>query len=205
MAGIIKYLAPIDNASGKIFGLKEKFVSVTRQAGNRIRGCAFMGKRNLVNHPLSADEIARHTAFKAMAARVAARIKKTSPRYEADLAAFKKTTFPSLKAYLWDQVKNKLKGIDSVQVGSTVYFPGGKGPELDDSNNLLLNLIPGTLAGLGDFQIKINGTNCPTAAIDGLAQGEVISVSIPASLIGQEMMTVVVNAEGGFYKEEFTL
>ena len=52
MAGTINYLAPVDNASGKIFGKKEKFVAVTRNWGNRRRGCSTTGKRNLKDHLL---------------------------------------------------------------------------------------------------------------------------------------------------------
>ena len=45
MAGTITYIAPIEKASGKIFGKKCRFVAVTRKKGNRLNGCAVTGVR----------------------------------------------------------------------------------------------------------------------------------------------------------------
>lgn len=203
MAGIIKYLAPIDNASGKIFGLKEKFVSVTRQTGNRIRGCAFMGKRDTVNHPVSEHELEIRSKFSALTKRVAARLKKKdNPRYEADMALFRKqTVFTSFKAWLWDQVKNHLKGIDSVTFGSKTLYPGGKGVELNtsESNKIVLNLIPGTGATLGDITAKINGSNVSNPQL----AGDTISLLIPAAEDGAELKFVSLVCEGGSYRVDF--
>ena len=74
MAGTIDYLAPVDNASGKIFGKKEKFVAVTRNWGNRRRGCSTTGKRNLKDHPISQAEKDHRAKFAAVAAMVNARL-----------------------------------------------------------------------------------------------------------------------------------
>ena len=44
MAGIITYIAPVEKASGKIFGRKSRFVAVTRKKGI-INGCSVTGVR----------------------------------------------------------------------------------------------------------------------------------------------------------------
>mgnify|MGYP003537130052 FL=1 len=63
MAGSIFYLAPVDNASGKIFGKKQKFVAVRRKQGKRQRGCAAMGERSTkFSHCLSLKSVTLPTS-----------------------------------------------------------------------------------------------------------------------------------------------
>ena len=62
MAGKITYMAPIDNASGKIFGKKQRFVAVTRVKGQQPRGCMVMGTRTSAP---TADELTQRAIFKA--------------------------------------------------------------------------------------------------------------------------------------------
>lgn len=68
MAGKLIYMAPIENASGKIFGKKERFISVKRSFGNKQKGCAVSGTRNLMTHPVTENEKAQRDSFKAAAA-----------------------------------------------------------------------------------------------------------------------------------------
>ena len=60
MAGIITYIAPIEKASGKIFGKKSRFVAVTRKSGSRPNGCAVTGVRST---PVKASEKAQRQKF----------------------------------------------------------------------------------------------------------------------------------------------
>ena len=101
MAGSISYLAPVDNASGKIFGKKQRFVAVTRKKGNRPRGCAVTGVRTT---PVSSNETAHRTKFAAVSASTRARM--TDPTYiQQDQAAYQqnKHLYNSLYHYVFTQ------------------------------------------------------------------------------------------------------
>ena len=102
MAGTITYLAPVDNASGKIFGKKEKFIAVTRNWGKRQRGCSATGQRDLKNHPYTEKEQAIHTKFTAVAA--ATRLRMADPSKMADDSeAFRtQTEFKTLYRFLFN-------------------------------------------------------------------------------------------------------
>ena len=106
MAGTINYLAPVDNASGKIFGKKEKFVAVTRNWGNRRRGCSATGQRDLKNHPITQAEKDHHAQFAAVAAATNARL--ADPNQMAiDQLAFKaQSKYTTLRQYVWNQEWN---------------------------------------------------------------------------------------------------
>ena len=102
MAGSITYLAPIDNASGKIFGKSVPFVAVTRTYGKRQRGCTAMGQRDLKNHPYTEKETAQEAKFSTVGQAVRARMKDPS-KINEDLAAFKaQTEFKTLYRFLWN-------------------------------------------------------------------------------------------------------
>ena len=60
MAGKITYIAPVEKASGKIFGKKSRFVAVTRKTGQRLNGCAVTGVRTT---PVTSSEKARRQKF----------------------------------------------------------------------------------------------------------------------------------------------
>lgn len=113
MAGTIKYLAPIDNASGKIFGRKESFISVTRTVGNKIRGCAVTGKRNMSQHPETDNERQQKAKFSTIAKTVAEKCQLTSPTYAQDIAAYaalsptEKAKYNNFRHYLWKKEWNK--------------------------------------------------------------------------------------------------
>ena len=100
MAGSIFYLAPVDNASGKIFGKKQKFVAVRRKQGKRQRGCAAMGERST---KFSQDELARQERFGAVS--VATKDRLMDPSHlAADQVAFaKQSKFKTLRQYVWHQ------------------------------------------------------------------------------------------------------
>ena len=101
MAGTINYLAPVDNASGKIFGKKEKFVAVTRNWGNRRRGCSTTGKRNLKDHPITQAEKDHQAKFAAVAAMTNARLADPN-QMPLDQLGFKgQSKYKTLRQYVW--------------------------------------------------------------------------------------------------------
>ena len=103
MAGSISYLAPVDNASGKIFGKKEKFTAVTRNWGKRPRGCAATGQRDLKNKPYTEQELNHRAKFKAVVAATHSRMADSS-KAAADMAAFKaQTKYKTLYHYVFRQ------------------------------------------------------------------------------------------------------
>ena len=104
MAGTITYIAPIEKASGKIFGKKCRFVAVTRKKGNRKNGCAVTGQRST---PVSAAELNRRTKFGQVC--VATRTRMLSPSQSTtDKAAYAavKDQYNSLWHYVFTQVWN---------------------------------------------------------------------------------------------------
>ena len=110
MAGSINYLAPVDNASGKIFGKKQKFTAVTRNWGKRPRGCSATGQRDLKSNPYTEKELAHRANFTAVAA--ATRSRMADPSQAApDMAAFKKQTkYKSFYQYVFRQEWNAYEG-----------------------------------------------------------------------------------------------
>ena len=104
MAGIITYIAPVEKASGKIFGKKCRFVAVTRKKGNRKNGCAVTGQRST---PVSAAELNRRTKFAQVC--TATRTRLLSPSQSTtDKAAYAavKDQYNSLWHYVFTQVWN---------------------------------------------------------------------------------------------------
>lgn len=101
MAGKITYLAPVDNASGKIFGKKERFTAVTRSYGNYRRGCTATGKRDLVNHPYTEEEKAHKIKFAAIAKAVLLRMANPSQIAQDQQAFREQTEYNTLRKYLW--------------------------------------------------------------------------------------------------------
>ena len=102
MAGTITYIAPVEKASGKIFGKKCRFVAVTRKKGNRRNGCAVTGVRTTKRTP---NELAVQAKFKAVQAAV--RLRLQDPEYiSVDQAAYNanKHLYTSLWHYVWKQV-----------------------------------------------------------------------------------------------------
>ena len=111
MAGKITYMAPIDNASGKIFGKKNKFISVTRSWGNRQKGCSIQGQRNYITNPLTQDEQAQRSAFKAASALRSLILKNSALRREwqsqfKDDRAAGATSCSTLGGYLMQKAMN---------------------------------------------------------------------------------------------------
>ena len=105
MAGSVFYLAPVDNASGKIFGKKQKFVAVRRLTGKRQRGCSVMGERST---PVSDEEKQYRTYWGQLAAAVAARMK-DPVKQPQDQAAFKaQTEHSTLRKYVWAKVAEEM-------------------------------------------------------------------------------------------------
>ena len=100
MAGIIHYLAPVDNASGKIFGKKQKWVAVRRKIGKRQRGCSVTGERVA---PVTTGEINQRQKFSAVSKATLARLK-NAEFVAADMAAFAaQTKYSTLRGYVFSQ------------------------------------------------------------------------------------------------------
>ena len=109
MAGTINYLAPVDNASGKIFGKKEKFIAVTRSFGNRRRGCSVTGRRDLVNHPYTESEVAQQTKFGTISRMVTARMADPSKMTEDQQAFREQSQYKSLYQFVWHLVREEME------------------------------------------------------------------------------------------------
>ena len=103
MAGKITYIAPVEKASGKIFGRKSRFVAVTRKKGI-INGCAVTGVRST---PMTQLEKKRHKKFGDVAKATRARLISPS-QATADKAAYAavKDQYNSLYHYVFTQVWN---------------------------------------------------------------------------------------------------
>ena len=109
MAGKITYLAPVDNASGKIFGKKEKFIAVTRNWGNRRKGCAVTGQRDLVNHPYTEKEVSHRSKFATIARMVTARMQDPSKMVEDQQAFREQTEYDTMRKFLWHLIAAELE------------------------------------------------------------------------------------------------
>ena len=102
MAGRISYLAPIDTASGKIFGQNQKFIAVTRKYGKKLRGCSVSGERNYNTHPVTSKEAAIRTKFTTVAEAVRARMIDPT-KMAADQAAFlAQSKYKRMWGFLWN-------------------------------------------------------------------------------------------------------
>lgn len=101
MAGNIFYLAPVENASGKIFGKKQKFVAVRRVWGKRQRGCSVTGERDYVNHPLTTAEKDHQTRFAAICKATIERMADTEQMKVDQLAFREQTEYKTLRQYVW--------------------------------------------------------------------------------------------------------
>ena len=105
MAGSVFYLAPVDNASGKIFGKKQKWMAVRRLTGKRQRGCAVTGVR-------STKPTDKETAWREKFAEICAatRQRMEDPSFMAsDQAAFaKQSKHKTLRAFVFDICKEEL-------------------------------------------------------------------------------------------------
>ena len=100
-AGKITYIAPVEKASGKIFGKKSRFVAVTRKKGI-INGCAVTGVRST---PVTILEMKRRKKFADVSTATRARL--ISPSQAAnDKAAYAavKDQYKSLYHYVFRQV-----------------------------------------------------------------------------------------------------
>ena len=106
MAGSVFYLAPVDNASGKIFGKKQKLVAVRRLRGKRQRGCAVTGERTT---PYSVDEIAWQEKFAQICA--ATRERMMDPNYIAqDQVAFRsQTKYQTYYQFVWNLMRDQIE------------------------------------------------------------------------------------------------
>ena len=110
MAGSIFYLAPVENASGKIFGKKQVFVAVRRVWGKRKKGCSVTGERDLKNHPFTEKELMHRAKFAAVCAATRSRMADPS-QAAADMMAFKaQTKYKTLYRYVFRQEWNAYEG-----------------------------------------------------------------------------------------------
>ena len=105
MAGSVFYLAPVDNASGKIFGKKQKWMAVRRLTGKRQRGCSVTGERTTA---VTEKEQTWRTQFAQIAQMTRARLE--DPAFMAsDQAAFaKQSKHKTLRAFVFDICKEEL-------------------------------------------------------------------------------------------------
>lgn len=203
MAGKIFYLAPIDNASGKLFGQKTRFCAVKRVAGERKKGCAFMGERDTTNHPVTLHEKEIRENFSIATKLVAARLKKEhNPRWEADHALFRESKFDSFKKWLWAQVKENLVGIDYLYYAGKNIYSGSPLAEMDvtKDNKLELMLVPGTGEKLtGNVQVKVNGTSLSNVTVED----DIVTGTLSAVLDGDQIRVVGLIHDQTVYRWEY--
>ena len=110
MAGSIDYIAPVENASGKIFGHKSRFVAVKRNWGNRQKGCSVIGQRDMKNKPYTEKELMHRAKFAAVCAATRSRMADPS-QAAADMMAFKaQTKYKTLYRYVFRQEWNAYEG-----------------------------------------------------------------------------------------------
>ena len=103
MAGSILYLAPVENASGKIFGKKQVFVAVRRVWGKRQKGCSVTGERDLKNHPVTQKELDLRKKFSAVSIATTNRLA-DAEQMPIDQMAFKaQTKYKTLRQYVFNQ------------------------------------------------------------------------------------------------------
>ena len=105
MAGSIYYLAPVESASGKIFGKKEKWVAVRRLTGKRQRGCSVVGQRTT---PVSDDEKQYRTYWGQLASAVAARLKDPTKQAQDQLDFKNQTQHSTLRKFVWAKVAEEM-------------------------------------------------------------------------------------------------
>ena len=105
MAGSIYYLAPVESASGKIFGKKEKWVAVRRLTGKRQRGCSMVGQRST---PVSDDEKQYRTYWGQLASAVAARLKDPTKQPQDQVAFKNQSEYKTLRSYLWHMCSEEI-------------------------------------------------------------------------------------------------
>ena len=105
MAGSVFYLAPVDNASGKIFGKKQKWMAVRRLTGKRQRGCAVTGERTTA---VTEKEQTWRTLFAQIAAATRERLE--DPAFMAsDQAAYaQQSKFKTIHAFVFNICKDEI-------------------------------------------------------------------------------------------------
>ena len=105
MAGSVFYLAPVDNASGKIFGKKQKWMAVRRLTGKRQRGCAVTGERTTA---VTEKEQTWRTQFAQIAA--ATRERMVDPNFlPGDQAAYaKQSKYKTFRAFVFNICKEEV-------------------------------------------------------------------------------------------------
>ena len=108
MAGKITYIAPVEKASGKIFGKKSRFVAVTRKTGQRLNGCAVTGVRTT---PVTSSEKARRQKFGNVSTLTRERMQDPE-QLALDQAAYAavKHQYNSFYHYVFKQVWNEYEG-----------------------------------------------------------------------------------------------
>ena len=107
MAGSVFYLAPVDNASGKIFGRKQKFVAVRRKRGKRQRGCAVIGERTT---PYGAIELAWQEMFEQICAATRDRMMDPNHLPSDQVGFIKQTKYKTFYQYVWNLMRAEIEG-----------------------------------------------------------------------------------------------
>lgn len=101
---------PVEKLCGKI-SKNSKVVHRCIPSGGQ--STYLQGERNLVDHPVTPDEIAAKALFSKRAKAASLRLKKTSSTYAADLAAYRsqldsETPVKGFSKYIWSLVKTEI-------------------------------------------------------------------------------------------------
>lgn len=105
-----EFAYPVDAIHGKVSKHSRVIHSCTASGGQTTY---LQGKRNLVEHPVSQDELDAQDLFTRRTKAVAARRKKTASTYAADMAAYRAqlngdNPVKGFQAYLWSLVKAEI-------------------------------------------------------------------------------------------------
>lgn len=99
---------PVEKICGKI-SKHSKVIHSCTASGKQIT--YLQGERDLEAHPVTEDEVKRMDLFRRRQAAVAVRIKKNSPTYADDMAAYREQRdkgYKSFKAYIWSLIKAQI-------------------------------------------------------------------------------------------------
>lgn len=108
--GKTSFAYPVEKICGKV---SKHSKVVHRCTANGGQSTYLQGERNLEEHPMSPDEIARQALFKKRSDAASARLKKTSSTYAADLAAYRaqldgENPVKGFRKYIWSVVKAEI-------------------------------------------------------------------------------------------------
>lgn len=108
--GKTSFAYPVEKICGKVSKHSKVVHRCTASGG---QSTYLQGERNLEEHPVTADEVARQTLFSKRSVAASARLKKTASTYEADMASYREqlkgaSPVKGFSKYIWSIVKSEI-------------------------------------------------------------------------------------------------